>query len=167
MRHESSTARIRDAVAPDVAGICAFGEAHVRAHYAPLIGDEAADAQVRRWWNREYVTSAVKAGTVVVAEASASIVGVAQRGRAGDEHVVYKLYVAPEARGTGLGPRLLDALVARLPAGTPRLLVEHVAANTRAATFYEREGFEVLRVDPHRTEDPALATVWRTRDLRR
>ena len=34
-----------------MAGICAFGERHIRPHYTPLIGAEATDAQVRHWWN--------------------------------------------------------------------------------------------------------------------
>ncbi|WP_066583614.1 hypothetical protein [Cellulomonas timonensis] len=42
---------VRDAGRGDIAAICQFGEAHIRSHYAPLIGAPAADAQVRRWWN--------------------------------------------------------------------------------------------------------------------
>jgi hypothetical protein len=38
---------VRDAEHGDVAAICRFGEAHTRPHYAPLIGAEAADEQVR------------------------------------------------------------------------------------------------------------------------
>ncbi len=162
-RDEVAVRAARDA---DVAGVCAFGEAHVRPHYAPLIGVAAADEQVRRWWNPPYVQAAVAAGDVVVAEQDGRVVGVAQHGRAGPDHVVYKLYVAPDLRGCRLGPRLLAALVDRLPADVDRLLVEHVAANRRAAAFYEREGFVLDRVDPHPSGDPALATVWRVRSLR-
>lgn len=143
--------------------ICAFGESHIQPHYAPLIGAAAADAQVRAWWNPTYVDSAVRAGRVVVAEARGACVGVAQLGRHGDDHVVHKLYVAPHLRGHGLGPRLLDALVGRLPGDTRVLYVEHVAANTRAAAFYEREGFVVERIDPSPSGDPALDLVWRSR----
>jgi hypothetical protein len=46
---------VRDAEQDDVAAICRFGEAHIRPHYAPLIGAEAADEQVRRWWNETHV----------------------------------------------------------------------------------------------------------------
>lgn len=158
---------VRAAVADDVAGICGFGEAHVRAHYAPLIGTAAADEQVRRWWSSQYVGAAVAAGDVVVAERDGRVVGVAQHGRAGHDHVVYKLYVAPGLRGSRLGPRLVAALVERLPPDVDRLFVEHVAANRRAAAFYEREGFAVDHVDPHPSGDPALGTVWRMRTLRR
>src|SRR3954469_5485031 len=89
----------------DGAGIWRFGETPLRPHYTPLIGAEAADAQVRHWWNETAIGSAVSAGLVVVADAGGQVVGVGQRGRSGADHVVYKLYVAPDHRGAGLGPR--------------------------------------------------------------
>lgn len=158
-------AEVRAAGPGDVAAIRRFGEAHVRAHYAPLIGAAAADTQVRDWWNETHVAAAVAAGLVVVAEEGGELLGVGQRGRNGAEHVVYKLYVHPGQRGRGLGPRLLDALVAQLPAGVERLHIEHFAANERAGAFYEREGFTVERVEPSPTGDPALAVVWRAKPL--
>lgn len=158
---------LRVAGPEDVAAVRAFGEAHVRPHYAPLIGAQAADAQVRTWWSTEYLTTAVEAGNVLLAEVGGTCVGVAQLGRAGEDHVVYKLYVAPGQRGSGLGPRLLDALERRLPADADALHVEHVAANARAAAFYEREGFRVVRVEPDPSGDRARDVVWRARPVRR
>lgn len=111
----SAEPAVRDAEHDDVAAICRFGEAHIRPHYAPLIGAEAADEQVRRWWNETHVGAAVAAGFVVVAEADGQLVGVGQRGRRGADLVVYKLYVHPQHRGRGLGPQLLDALTVQLP----------------------------------------------------
>jgi GNAT superfamily N-acetyltransferase len=156
---------VRDAAQADVGAICRFGEVHIPPHYAPLIGPEAAAAQVRNWWNESRISQAVAAGAVVVAESDGQVVGVGQRGRAGDDHVVYKLYVHPEHRGGGLGPRLLDALIGQLPPDADRLCIEHFAANERAGAFYEREGFTVERIEPSPTRDPALAVVWRARDL--
>jgi GNAT superfamily N-acetyltransferase len=156
---------VRDARDDDVAAICGFGEAHIRPHYAPLIGAEAADAQVRDWWNEAYVGAAVARGLVVVAEADGQVVGVGQRGRSGDDHVVHKLYVDPRYRGRGLGPRLIDALTRQLPADAHRVHIEQFAANERAGAFYEREGFAVERVEPSPTGDPALDRVWRVRRL--
>ncbi|MBO0899488.1 GNAT family N-acetyltransferase [Cellulomonas sp. zg-ZUI22] len=156
---------VRDARPADVAAICAFGQEHVRAHYAPLIGDEAADAQVRDWWNPSYVAAGVEASCVVVADVGGACVGVGQRGRYGADHVVYKLYVDPAFRGHGLGPRLIDGLVRRLPPEVTDLCVEHVAANARAAAFYEREGFTVERIDPNPSGNRALDVVWRRRRL--
>lgn len=93
---------VRDAEHDDVAAICRFGEAHIRPHYAPLIGAEAADEQVRRWWNETHVGAALAEGLVVVAEADGQLVGVRQCGRRGADHVVYKLYVHAQHRGRGL-----------------------------------------------------------------
>jgi len=156
---------VRDAGPDDVAAVCAFGAAHVRPHYAPLIGAQAADAQVRDWWNADAIGAAVAAGLVVVAEANGRVVGVGQRGRSGADHVVYKLYVSPERRGSGLGRRLLDALIGQLPPDADRLAIEHFAANERAGAFYEREGFSVERIEPSPTGDPGLGVVWRARFL--
>lgn len=156
---------VRDAEHDDVAAICRFGEAHIRPHYAPLIGAEAADEQVRRWWNETHVGAAVAEGLVVVAEADGQILGVGQRGRSGADHVVYKLYVDPEHRGRGLGPQLLAAITRQLPADADRLYIEHFVANERAGAFYEREGFTVERIEASPTEDPALGIVWRARHL--
>jgi GNAT superfamily N-acetyltransferase len=158
---------VRDAGPQDVAAVCRFGETHIRPHYTPLIGAEAADAQVRHWWNETAIGSAVSAGLVVVAVADRQVVGVGQRGRNGTDHVVYKLYVAPEYRGSGLGPRLLEALTRQLPPDADRLCIEHFAANERAGAFYEREGFPVERTEPSPTGDPRLGVVWRARPLTR
>jgi GNAT superfamily N-acetyltransferase len=163
----SAEPAVRDAERGDVAAICRFGEAHIRPHYAPLIGAEAADEQVRRWWNEAHLGAAVARGLVVVAEADGQILGVGQRGRSGADHVVYKLYVHPEHRGRGLGPELLAAIITRLPAEADRLYVEHFVANERAGAFYEREGFTVERIEPSPTDDPALGIVWRVRHLTR
>jgi len=156
---------VREADHDDVAAICRFGEAHIRSHYAPLIGAAAADEQVRRWWNETHVAAAVAEGLVVVADAGGQLLGVGQRGRSGADHVIYKLYVHPEHRGRGLGPRLLAAITGRLPADADRLYVEHFVANERAGAFYEREGFTVERIESSPTGDPALGIVWRARQL--
>lgn len=156
---------VREAAEDDVPSVCAFGDRVVRAHYAPLIGDRAADAQVDQWWTPQQVGAAVAAGLVTVAERDGAIVGVAQRGRHGDDHVIYKLYVDPQHRGAGLGPRLVEAVVRQLPPGTRRLCVEHFAGNARAGAFYEREGFVVERVDASASGEPALDVVWRASSL--
>ena len=154
---------VRVAVPGDVSSMCEFGEAHIRAHYAPLIGPDAAEAQVRDWWNSAGLTAAVEAGVVVVAEADGRLVAVGQRGRNGVEHVVYKLYVHPRYRGQGIGRVLLAALTEQLPPDADRLYIEHFAANGRAGAFYEREGFTVERIESSASGNPARDVVWRVR----
>lgn len=145
---------MRDARPEDVAGICRFGEEHIPAHYAPLIGEEDARDQVTTYWNEAHVASAVARGLVVVAVRGGEVVGVGQRG---PDHVIYKLYVHPRLRGHGLGPRLIDALSAHMDADV--VFIEHFLQNERAGAFYEREGFKVRRVEN--------GIVWRSRPLSR
>jgi len=156
---------VRIATRDDVAAICGFGDAYIRPHYAPLIGAEAADEQVRRWWNETTVSAAVAQGSVVVADAGGELLGVGQRGRSGDEHVVYKLYVHPQHRGRGLGRLLLGAITEQLPPDADRLYIEHFLANERAGAFYERAGFRVERIESSPTGNAALGIVWRVREL--
>ncbi|OXM43226.1 GNAT family N-acetyltransferase [Amycolatopsis alba] len=157
---------VRNAQRDDVMAICRFGEEHVRAHYTPLIGEEAAAKQVRMWWHETNIAGAVARGAVVVADDGGHLAGVGQRGLNGDDQVIYKLYVHPRHRGGGLGVRLLDALIGQLPVDAERLYIEHFVANERAGAFYEREGFTVDRIEPSSTGDPALGVVWRVRSLR-
>jgi GNAT superfamily N-acetyltransferase len=156
---------LRVAEHDDVEAICRFGVAYVRPHYAPLIGAAVADGQVRSWWNEPDVQAVVARGLVVVAEADEDLVGVGQRGRRDSDHVIHKLYVHPRHRGRGLGPRLLDALSAQLPADADRLYIEHFVGNERAGAFYEREGFTAESIEPGPADNPAVGVVWRVRPL--
>ena len=149
----------------DVAAVCRFGHDFVADHYAPLIGASAAEAQVRAWWNDTHIGAAVHDGLVVIAEEAGQVVGVGQRGAWEGAQVVWKLYVHPEHRGHGLGPRLIQELITQLPRDADQLYLEHFAGNLRAASFYEREGFSVDRIEPSSTGDGALDTVWRVRSL--
>jgi GNAT superfamily N-acetyltransferase len=157
---------VRRAELPDVARICAFGVAHIRAHYEPLIGGPAAQRQVDDWWNERVIRSAVVDGSISVAEDRSGLIGVVHVARQADPPTVYKLYVHPDHRGRGVGVALLDEVVATLPATATRLAIEHFAGNVRAASFYEREGFVVDRVAPEGTGDPRLAVVWRIKALK-
>lgn len=149
----------------DVGAICQFGDAHIRPHYTPLIGAAAAAEQVRKWWNEEYVGHTVAQGLVLVAESDGQLVGVAQRGWRGDDPVLYKLYLHPDHRGAGLGPRLVAALIGQLPENTDRFYVEHPIANQRAGAFYEREGFRMDWIEPSSSGEPRRNVVWRVRQL--
>lgn len=155
----------RQATAADVPALREFGREVIPAHYSPLIGEAHALAQVRDWWNEDHLRTAVDAGRVVVAERNGRLIGVGQFGAAGDDVAIYKLYVHPEHRGGGIGPMLIDVIRELLPPDTPRVLVEHFAANGRVGAFYEREGFRETGVRQHPSGDPRLAVVWRVRDL--
>ncbi|GAA5163982.1 N-acetyltransferase [Ornithinimicrobium tianjinense] len=151
---------IRLARADDLAAIERFAVDVVPAHYAPILGEDAALAQLQ-WWTPARMQPAVEAHRVHVAVEGQAIVGVAETGVLGEDHVVWKLYLAPELRGRAIGADLLQHAVAPLRKVTDHVLVEHFAGNTKAARFYEREGWAVVRTEASRSGDPAAAIVWR------
>jgi ribosomal protein S18 acetylase RimI-like enzyme len=158
-------ATIRKAGASDLDAIVAFGSAVVPPHYEPIIGAAAAQAQLD-WWRSERMAPAAEAGRVHVAVVDDNIVGVCETGELNGEQVIWKLYVAPEFRNRSLGAELLRRVIGSLPVDVDHVLVEHVAGNTAAARFYEREGFTVVRVDPATASGSVNdAVVWRRRAI--
>ena len=151
---------IRLARIDDLPAIERFAVEVVPAHYAPILGEDAALAQLQ-WWTPARMQPAVAAHRVHVAVEGDTIVGVAETGVLGEDHVVWKLYLAPESRGQSIGADLLQRAVAPLREVADHVLVEHFAENTEAARFYEREGWAVVRTEASRSSDPAAAIVWR------
>ncbi|MFP3882780.1 MAG: N-acetyltransferase family protein [Actinomycetota bacterium] len=149
----------------DVEAIRRFGAEHIPSHYGPLLGPDAARAQVDNWWTIERMAKAVSEGRVVVAKDDGNVVGVGEWSIYQGIPVIWKLYVHPSLRGRGTGPRLIDAIIAGLPDGVDRLQVEHFAGNRRAGAFYEREGFREIRKGQH-PSNSVFDVVWRERSLR-
>ncbi len=157
---------VRQAGLDDLDAIVDFGSTVIPPYYTPILGESAARAQLA-WWTADRMAPAVEAGRVHVAATGHELVGVCQTGELAGEQVIWKMYLAPEYRGRALGVELLRQAIASLPQGVRSLDVEHFAGNTRAAKFYEREGFTVIRTDPPPVGESAnSAIVWRRRHLR-
>lgn len=76
-----------------------------------------------------------------------------------DSHDVRALYLAPEARGRGIG----RALLGHAKAARNRLELWTFEANGRAVAFYERQGFRVAqRTDGSGNDEglPDLRLIW-------
>ena len=153
---------VRKANHGDVDAIVAFGAAVIPEHYAPILGQQDAQAQLA-WWTPDRILPAVEAGRVHVATTDGrDVVGVCQTGEMNGEQVIWKLYLAPDYRGRSIGLELLRQAISGLPRHADRVDVEHFAGNTSAAKFYEREGFKVVRTDPPPSgKSPDHAILWR------
>ena len=64
----------RLATTDDVATVCQFGNDVFPAHYAPLIGAEAAAEQVSQWWSPSHIREAVNARSITIAELDSTLV---------------------------------------------------------------------------------------------
>ena len=158
--------KVRQAEVDDLDAVVAFGSAVIPPYYTPILGERAAQAQLD-WWSLDRMAPAVETNRVHVAVTDRDVVGVCQTGELAGEQVIWKMYLAPEHRGRSLGVELLRQAIASLPLGVGRVDVEHFAGNTRAARFYEREGFKVIRTAPAPTgESENSAIVWRRRQLK-
>jgi ribosomal protein S18 acetylase RimI-like enzyme len=95
-------------------------------------------------------------GWVSVVEENGTVVGFA----ACDGQDLNALYVARQARGRGVGSRLLRTLMS----GRKALELWTFEANTGAQRFYARHGFvEVARTDGARNDEqlPDIRYVWK------
>jgi ribosomal-protein-alanine N-acetyltransferase len=117
-------------------------------------------------WSIEAFRSSIRAPAtrVLVAEAGGEILGYAVLFVAADEAEVANIAVAPEARGRGVGRRLLDAMLTHAAeAGAHTAYLEVRVSNAVAQRLYERAGFAVVgrrrRYYQHPDED---ALVMRT-----
>lgn len=80
-----------------------------------------------------------------------AIGGLSREARAKLDHkgLIWGMYVAPAARGTGAADRLMEALVAAgEDLGLRQLQLTLMADNVRARRLYERHGFVVYATEP-------------------
>ena len=153
---------IRAATLADRPAIDELANLAVHDTYDPVAGAAYAQDLLDTWWGSA-LDPDIETGHVLVALDGEELVGVAQLGEWKDEPVMWKLYILPERRSQGIGPKLIDGLIDLLPSGTPRLLTEHIIANERAGDFYQREGFDVTSTEEG--DEPGLGFVWRARQL--
>lgn len=76
-----------------------------------------------------------------------------------DEAGLRALYVAPDRQGEGIGTRLLDAGLDRLPADTDAVVLETFRDNDAARGFYESRGFSLRDEATFDIADESYPTV--------
>jgi ribosomal protein S18 acetylase RimI-like enzyme len=162
------TLEIRPATVADVPAMRALGVRTWRAAYAGILSKEAIAAGIAEFWNEYSLGAAARAGRMLVAVDGGALAGLLESDRLDDGRaVIWKLYVAPEAQGRGIGRALVEHHLAQAAADGDRAVwLEHYDRNDAAAGFYERLGFTVRRVEDS-VQMPGARIVWRARALDR
>jgi ribosomal protein S18 acetylase RimI-like enzyme len=157
----------RLATPADVPALRALGVAAWRETYDGVLPPAVVEAGIAEWWNEYSLGAACRDGRMLVATRGGVAVGLLECDRLADGRaVVWKLYVAPGARRTGVGRALLERYVAKLGGSADAVWLEHYEADAGAAAFYERLGFTARSVEPSE-HDPSVRIVWRALELPR
>lgn len=138
----------RAATVADAPAIAQIGREAFPPTYAGSLHPEVIDTVVVALYTDEAVAAGVAAAVAdprsrfLVAERDGRVIGFLHYDELGAEPELHRIYLAPEAIGTGAGSALMDALHENLPPASPYVLLV-ATVNTRAIAFYERHGLVV------------------------
>ncbi|WP_143133934.1 GNAT family N-acetyltransferase [Actinoplanes philippinensis] len=150
------TMTIREAGPDDIEAIISVGQRTWPATYG-FAGPEYIATGLQTWWSTEAIRRSLENTTVLVAEQDGAVTGTGNIDLRGETPIIWKLYVVPEAQGTGVGSALISELLSY--AGGRPVRLEFTAGNTPAAAFYAARGFvEIRREAGERPGWPE--TVW-------
>jgi len=155
--------RVRLAELSDLVSVRDFGRRVVAGFYDSIGLHEYGDAVVTQYWESSAQEDAIAEGRVIVADDDGAIVGVTEFGSYDGEPIMWKLYVEPLMRGRGIGPKLVDRVIAAVAGNASSVLTEHAAENHEAARFYERIGFSVAWIEEG--QGPGATTIFRRKQL--
>ena len=130
--------KIRRPTRGDVEAIISVGRRTWPATYEFAGADYVTDG-LATWWSVEAIGRSLETTTVLVADSGKAIVGTGNVDLRPEIPVIWKLYVAPEAQGEGVGAALITELVGVADGLAVRL--EYTDGNARAARFYAAHGF--------------------------
>ena len=131
--------RVREATTADLDAVIHVGVTTWRATYPPITGEAYVEEGIATWWTPEAVLPGIENRRVLVAEDGQEVVAMAAYTLFEDHLMLWKLYVLPDAQGSGAGGALLTEVIAR--AGDLPVRLTHLVGNDRAHAVYERLGF--------------------------
>ncbi|WP_328614045.1 GNAT family N-acetyltransferase [Amycolatopsis sp. NBC_00355] len=149
--------RIRAAVEGDLPAIAEVGHRTWPPTYEPLAGKEYVADGLARWWSGDLLRQALER-TLVAEDTSGEIIGMTSFGPVEDVLIVWKLYVVPEAQGSGAGTALLRKVIDTAKGHHRAVRLAHIEGNDRAAKFYAHHGFTHLKREPDTNGGPD--SVW-------
>jgi ribosomal protein S18 acetylase RimI-like enzyme len=151
MGGDTATA-LRPATPADVDDVIAVARECWETDYPDILSRETVAAGIDEWYDRDTVETDVRTADaiLVVAVRGDSVVGFAHAIWDDDTGTVLRLYVAPDARGDGIGRDLCRTAEEELALrGADRVRAMVLAANDQGNEFYEALGYE--RVDAGQT----------------
>jgi ribosomal protein S18 acetylase RimI-like enzyme len=155
---------VRLARESDLEAVLAVGHATWPSTYGPIAGPDYVKAGLEKWWSPELTLSAIRRERVLVAgTAPDRVEGMAAFSYDGEAVVLWKLYVAPAAQGSGLGAALLDAVIDAARPKARLLRLAFMDGNLGARGFYERQGFRETSRKPDALGGPD--NVWMEREI--
>jgi ribosomal protein S18 acetylase RimI-like enzyme len=143
---------LRPATATDVDGIIAVARECWETDYPDILSRETVAAGVDEWYDRDTIETDVRTADaiVVVAVQTETVVGFAHAIWDDEVGTILRLYVAPDARGRGLGRDLCRTAETELGRrGASRVRAMVLAENEQGNRFYESLGYD--RVDAGQT----------------
>jgi ribosomal protein S18 acetylase RimI-like enzyme len=139
--------QLRKAMEADLTAVQEIARITWQPTYVPLIGQEQVDYMLKTMYNPGVLLEQLSQGHVFLIARSGmkdvgftgySIVDHENRG-----YKLHKLYVLPEAHGTGVGKLLINEVVDQVRAAGGKSLSLNVNRNNKAKAFYEKAGFEI------------------------
>ena len=143
-----SCAIARPAQLEDAPAIASIGRAAVPRTYEGVVTPTVVATVVDQLYTDEAVAASLAAlaeepnSRFLVAEVDREVVGFLHYDELGPEPELHRIYLRPDAIGSGVGTVLMEALHASLLPGAGYILLV-VADNARAIAFYRRHGLVV------------------------
>ena len=144
--------QVRKATVGDAPAVAEIGRTAFGPTYADSLDPAVIDTVVRALYADDAVSAQIDAAgrqsasrfLVVenVVESKGRVDGFLHYDELGPEPELHRLYLRPDAIGTGAGSALMRGLHDRLPAGQQYVLMV-AASNTRAIAFYRHHGLAV------------------------
>lgn len=139
----------RDATPSDIPSLVAFGtsvghDTYLKTGFLPA---DYVNGPQRAYWQAEYLQGVIESdkSLLLVVLDDEKLIGLTEVEQLGpDEAVMWKLYVQQAYHGQGIGSRLLQAVINRLPPEVRQLKTEYYDSNIPAAQFYKAKGFTFL-----------------------